>query len=417
MASRRLTRTFFAAALLVWGFAASSSPANARVSRTAPGGVIPFVSAEVRAGPDGRYQVTWSAPAAAGPVRVFASPTDGRADDWRDVGGGASSGDLATSPLPDADRWWFRLRPARGHVLDLADRSLHLASAPNFRDVGGYRTVTGQWVRMGLAYRSDGLEHLSDADLARLTRLAPAIVADLRTAPERARGPDRLPDGATSLIADVAADAGPLPRPSDLRSPEAADAFLLGATRGFVSLPSARRAYASLFTTVEAAGRPIVYHCSAGKDRTGWASAVLLSLLGVPRDVVYADYLASNAYLAAKNQGILAAQPPETARALTPMLTVRSAYLDAAFEEANSRYGSLNGYLAQGLGLSPADIARLRARFLVGEPTAHAPFRPMRTARTKVLRTAASGRVAGAQSLPAPSAASVAARSAMPTHA
>ena len=88
--------------------------------------------------------------------------------------------------------------------------------------------------------------------------------------------------------------------------------MLTAANRDFVALPSARRAYHALVTRAASgmarqSGRALLYHCTAGKDRTGWASAVLLSLLGVPRETVMADYLASNAYLAGKNRATLAA--------------------------------------------------------------------------------------------------------------
>jgi len=72
--------------------------------------------------------------------------------------------------LPPSDRWWFEFVPDSGPSLVLADRSLHLASAPNFRDLGGYRTAEGRWVRMGVLFRSDQLDKLSDGDRAKVRR-------------------------------------------------------------------------------------------------------------------------------------------------------------------------------------------------------------------------------------------------------
>ncbi|HEX4181216.1 MAG TPA: tyrosine-protein phosphatase [Caulobacteraceae bacterium] len=364
--TRRFGLALIAAAVFGWGLApmgpAVAEPAAARAR------AIPFTQAEVTS-TDGRvFTVTWTAPARAGEVRVFARATPAASGaEGRLVGQGGADGHVTVSGLPAADRWYFELRPAHGASLVTADRGLHLPTAPNFRDVGGYRTADGRWVRMGLAYRSDQLDRLSDADLAKLARLAPALVVDLRTDAERARGLDRTPPGAEHMIADVAADAPPSGL-SKISSPDEAAAFLVRANRQFVSLPSAKDAYSRLFARLQAPSGAAVYHCSAGKDRTGWATAVLLTALGVPRQTVMADYLASNGYLVEKNRAMFSAMPPATAANLEPVFTVRAAYLNAAFEEVDRRYGSFDRYLKDGLGLDDAALARLRARFLMGAP-------------------------------------------------
>ena len=230
---------------------------------------------------------------------------------------------------------------------------------------------------MGLIYRSDQLDRLSDADLAAMGALGLSAVADLRTATERARGADRLPRGAAPLVLDVVADSeGSLG--GDMRKADAAIAagkgveMLIEANREFVSLPSARSAYAALLRRLEQAPPgATLYHCTAGKDRTGWATAVILTLLGVPRETVMADYLLSNAYLRAKNEATQAA----LAKAGTPIppayleqvLTVRPDYLQSAFDEVERRHGSFDAYLRDGLGLTEADIATLRRLYLAGQ--------------------------------------------------
>ncbi len=286
------------------------------------------------------------------------------------VGRAGPVGALHVDDLPTAARWYFQLRPERGAPLVIADRSLHLRSAPNFRDVGGYRTSDGRWVRMGLAYRSDQLDRLSDADLAKIASLKPALVVDLRTDAERRGGPDRLPPATVSFVADVMASAPPdMAAIMRATSPENSIAFLTKANRQFVSEPSALRAYGTLISGVDRTNGGVVYHCTAGKDRTGWASAVLLTILGASRQTIMADYLASNAYLADKNRATLNALPPDRAAALDPVLTVRPAYLEAAFAEIQARYGAFDRYLSEGLSLDPAALARLRSRFLVGAAT------------------------------------------------
>ncbi len=255
-----------------------------------------------------------------------------------------------------------------------ASATPQLQGAPNFRDLGGYQTGDGRRVKPGLLFRSDQLDRLTDADLAAMEGLRLAYVVDLRTESERAREPDRLPRGARHIILDVSADAdGSLG--GDMRKAQAAIAagrgveLLEAANRDFVSLPSAQAAYRALFALVaDPATGPLVYHCTAGKDRTGWASAVLLSILGVPRERIFYDYLASNTYLAQKNAGILASlkasgAPIDPAN-LEPVLGVRRAYLDSAFAEVDRVYGSMDAYVRKGLGLSDAQIDMIRRKYL-----------------------------------------------------
>ncbi|NLR70619.1 tyrosine-protein phosphatase [Novosphingobium sp. ERN07] len=251
--------------------------------------------------------------------------------------------------------------------------ALALPTAPNFRDIGGYRTVDGRMVKPGLAFRSDQMNLLSDADLARIAALRPSAVADLRTDTERTREPDRVPAGAAYLVLDVAADSteslgGDMRQAMAQIASGQGEALLIAANREFVTLPSARRAYATLIRTMIAADGPVIYHCTAGKDRTGWASAVVLGLLGVPRETVMQDYLLSNARLEAKNAATLAAVAksghPINPAFLEPVLTVKPAYINAAFAAVERVYGSLDAYATKGLGLTPAEIEALKAKFL-----------------------------------------------------
>lgn len=251
--------------------------------------------------------------------------------------------------------------------------SLQLGTAPNFRDIGGYRTVGGQWVRQGLAYRSDQMDRLSDEDLRLFAALRPAAVADLRTATERQREPDRVPAGARYVVLDVAADSvdslgGDLRQAMAQIARGEGEALLVSANREFVSLPSARQSYAALIRLMLASDGPVVFHCTAGKDRTGWATAIVLTLLGVPREAVMDDYLRSNAALAGKNQATLAALAKSTSSInpafLEPVLTVRPRYIEAAFNEVDREYGSFEAYALRGLGLGHDELAALKAKFL-----------------------------------------------------
>jgi protein-tyrosine phosphatase len=335
-----------------------------------PAGQIPFRTAQVDSADGQTFDLAWSAPSAAGLVTIFARTTpdaDPVQGPGRLVGRGGAIGDLKVDDLPASVRWYFELRPDHGQALVIADRSLHLRSAPNFRDVGGYRTLDGRWVRMGVAYRSDQLDRLSDADLAKIATLQPVLVADLRTDAERRIGSDRLPPNAQPLVADVMAGTPPgAAAVMQAKDPQDAAAFLTNANRQFVSGASARDAYRLLMSRLADSDGVDVYHCTAGKDRTGWASAVLLKILGVPQQTIIEDYLASNRYLVDKNKAMFSSMPPDRAAVLAPVMTVRADYLDAAFAEVTLRYGAFGRYLSEGLHLDGETLARLRAKFLVG---------------------------------------------------
>lgn len=171
---------------------------------------IPFTQATVARQQDGSFTVSWKAPG-AGSVTVYA--------DGKVVAYGGAEATITVRRLPAADRQWFRLVPDEGDPLTLADRSLHLEGAANFRDVGGYRTADGRWVKMGVLYRADALHKLTDADLAKLRRLGIRTDFDLRTPGERAKAPDRVPAGARYVVANVIGEENSAELPPRRRRP------------------------------------------------------------------------------------------------------------------------------------------------------------------------------------------------------
>ncbi|MEV6245736.1 tyrosine-protein phosphatase [Streptomyces sp. NPDC051742] len=317
---------------------------------------IPFTAATVTENADGTYTVTWSAPGAHG-VTVR---TDGRT-----VARGGATGSVTVSGLATADRRWFDLVPDRGAPLRLADRLIRLEGTVNFRDAGGYRTRDGRWVKMGEVYRSDSLEKLTDADLAKLRRLGVRTVFDLRMESERSTAPDRVPAGASYVVADVLAGSGTFTAMP--KTPAEAEAMMVEGNRFMVSGSTARTAYTAVLDGIaDDDRRGVLFHCTAGKDRTGWSSAALLTALGVPEETVRADYLASNTYRAAANEAILSHLPAQQAAVYKPLLDVRSSYLDASFAEVTEEYGSFRAYLRKGLGVDERELKELRKDLLVG---------------------------------------------------
>ncbi|WP_228002017.1 tyrosine-protein phosphatase [Nocardia australiensis] len=224
------------------------------------------------------------------------------------------------------------------------DRSLNLQGVQNARDVGGYRTVDGRSVRTGLVYRTGQLNNATSADLTSLTQRQVRYVDDLRTAFERAIGPDKVPAGATVHTADVIGQAPPQTLLTTLTGGD--DLY-----RAFITAPGASEAFASVLRDIiDTDDGAVLFHCTAGKDRTGWTAAVLLSILGVDRDTVNQDYLLSNRY--------------RNASANDPLNSVQQPWLDAAFDQADQTYGSFDNYVRDGLKLSATDVAALKAKLL-----------------------------------------------------
>jgi protein-tyrosine phosphatase len=250
---------------------------------------------------------------------------------------------------------------------------------PNFRDVGGHPTRDGLRVRSGQLYRSVDLAGLDADMLDWLGGIGLRTIYDLRTGPERERRPSRAPGAAQVVVLDVLADSGQAdpaafyelmrdpPRASAELSGGASERFFVMTYRDLVALPSARVAFAQLYRHLAVADRrPALVHCTTGKDRTGWAVAALLGFLGVPAETVMADYLRSDAEIRAAFGFIVddfVAQGGERS-VIEPILSARRVYLEAAQDEVERRYGSLAGYLRNGLGLEPEVLEALRDAFL-----------------------------------------------------
>lgn len=257
------------------------------------------------------------------------------------------------------------------------DRRIDLPSAPNMRDLGGLPVATGT-VRTGAVFRSASLARLSDDDQQGFEGLGIRTVYDLRTAGERASAPDRLPAAIPSIGLDVLADSptaaaadinGILADPAmlaELLQGGRAERLLEDSYRDIVRLPSALASYRGFYLSLADPARPgaALFHCTTGKDRTGWAAASLLMLLGADEATVRADYLQTNADLLPALRPMLdgAAEKGVPAEALMPVLGVRESYLDAALDEVEAGFGDIDGYFRTGLGLDGSVVDGLRER-------------------------------------------------------
>jgi protein-tyrosine phosphatase len=267
--------------------------------------------------------------------------------------------------LPAADRQWFDFEADHGQGLHLADRLIKLEGTANFRDAGGYRTADGKWVKMGEIYRSDALNKLTENDLAKLQRLRVKTVFDLRMQDERTKDADKVPAGTRYVVADVFAGSGSFQTMP--KTPDEAVKAMVDAEKAMVSGEGGKKAYTQVFEGIQDdRSRSVLFHCTAGKDRTGWANATLLTALGVPAETVMADYLASNDYRKAANDAILSHLPAPQAAVYKPVLDVRPEYLNSGYDEVKAKYGTFDRYLKDGLGVDSRELKQLKKDLLVG---------------------------------------------------
>ncbi|RLP93038.1 MULTISPECIES: tyrosine-protein phosphatase [unclassified Micromonospora] len=264
----------------------------------------------------------------------------------------------------------------------MAGRDWEMVGAPNARDLGGLVGADGRRVRPGLVIRTPALGRLTDEDLPVLAKLGPACVIDLRDGSEIAVAPtDRLvgeprvvhlpvhdPEHPVFTYVSAVLLGHDLDAYAELARQGTA-AAMAAIYRWFVTGESARVGFAE---AVRLAARrenlPLIYHCSAGKDRTGWLTVVLLTALGVDEAAIRAEYLRNNALTDSLRAVIVEAmrrrQPELDVDAVLPVLEVRPEYLDAGYEEVRRVHGSFDRYLRDGLGLTDETLTALRAQLL-----------------------------------------------------
>jgi protein-tyrosine phosphatase len=323
------------------------------------------------------YRLSYSLTGDSHQVEIFAS-TD-------PVGGNGLQPVLKTSDTDvtvhagaPGQRMYFFLKPDHGEQREVSIRHLPLQGTPNFRDLGGYETTDGHFVRWGTIYRSGVLSNLTPVDFTYLSQLGVRVVCDFRTPQENAKAPEiwipgsdvehvSLPigpgsnkDNSTSMESILATN----PSPAELK----ARLTKIYGEFAFTNAPE----YAKVFAQLKEDHLPLLYHCAAGKDRTGVFSALLLLVLGVPEKTVLADYELTDKYLlngmsddASKkmlnSNSSLAHLSPEQRQVL---MAADPEYLKSTLRQIEVKYGSLDNYRRTELKVSDQDVEKLRGRLL-----------------------------------------------------
>lgn len=235
----------------------------------------------------------------------------------------------------------------------------------NARDLGGLVSEDGKSIKKGLLFRSAALWDASDADLEKIEDLGINLIIDLRLPRDIKAQPDRLPKGCDYLnlpMADFQYDI------RTLRGGFKAEPYMSQMYREFVQKDMSCECLSRFIDVISSHEGAVLWHCKTGKDRAGVASIVLEAALGINIKDIRSDYLLSSRFadkrphMSKRNAALTKVLIPKTER--EKLYTVKEKYFNAFIDEATSLYGSLDGFLEKGLGVTNGKRKKLRDRFL-----------------------------------------------------
>lgn len=256
-------------------------------------------------------------------------------------------------------------------TLRLAEREIDMENTVNFRDIGGIPTQDGRHTKWGMIYRSGELSELTEEDLAYMKTIDIKAILDFRTDEEIEEKPDMYPDGVKWFHVPVGnMNKGNMKEMfAEIRNadPETYDSGALMESIS-ESLFKSQEAYKTLFNDLlNDETTPLLFHCTAGKDRTGHASALILTALGVDEETIYNEYTLSNYFRYENNEETVKKAAKfygVDQRILRPMMGVKRSYLKTGMDIIKKEYGSVQNYLEKEIGIDSLMQAKLKQKFL-----------------------------------------------------
>jgi len=245
-------------------------------------------------------------------------------------------------------------------MTDIPIRHLKLEGASNFRDVGGYPASGGRSVRWRKIFRSNHLGHLTEADIDIVRKLGVKTAFDFRGSEERTAAVCKVKEIEVHSLPIEPTVVAALRARLQARALSSADALeiMRESYRGYVRTNT--HSFRELFAQILRDTAPLVIHCTAGKDRTGFACALVLHALGVSSEVISDDYLLTNRFYR-RDPNASPDLPDDVRNAIG---SVEASFLAAGFEAVRADYGGLESYFRDGLGLGEPERAELKARYL-----------------------------------------------------
>ena len=251
-------------------------------------------------------------------------------------------------------------------------RKILFDGTSNTRELGGYKTEDGRSLKWGVLYRSDKLSELTDADQEYLLQLGIKRVIDFRSSEEKQNEPDQLPSTLKYIEMPIEADGAIRPKveailKGDLN--EDVGAILVETNKEFISDFSG--VYKGFIESLIENQEPTLFHCTAGKDRAGFAAALVLLAVGVPEKIVIEDYMKTNKYTEETIQDYinkinLYSLGSVDAEILRPLLGVEERFIRAALDEIKQKYGSVENFIRDELKIRDESIIELK-NFLLTE--------------------------------------------------
>lgn len=238
-------------------------------------------------------------------------------------------------------------------------------SITNFRDIGGYEAEDGRHVKHGVFYRSAPIVFKNDEERSEFLKLSVKTILDLRSSAEADAVPNEKIDGVNNIHVSAIPEEGMGGGNFDMAELiKNGDLPLLSKYVEMIykNLPFNNEAYRVLFDLMRRDETPIVFHCSAGKDRTGFAAYLILKTLGVPDETIIDDYMLSNVYRREENERVLSAFPQ--AKAAEGLLYVKKEYLQSSIDAINDKYGCFKKYVLAEYGVTEAEISLFKERYL-----------------------------------------------------
>lgn len=319
--------------------------------------------------------MTWSGMPSQGSVTIK----------WLDVASGKSQalnasvqdGKLSIDD-PNPQRRTLFMFPAGKTTVTLAERKVPAEGMDNLRDMGGLKTADGRYTKWGLAYRADTLFKAKPAGYSYLNHMNMGYVFDLRRAEEIAKKPDPAMDGVAYYHTQIP-DAPPAYADVSWDTDEAiykfvssprAETFYVDTNIFMTDAKQSQQSMKQVFAiALKGDGRAMVWHCAGGKDRTGYVSAMFLAALGVPQETIVNEYLLTNQYRQDFDRQELADMSkvfnhdPQAIKGFSAIQQSRPEYILAGLKHIEQQYGSVDRYLEQEVGVTPQDIARLKALY------------------------------------------------------
>ena len=249
-------------------------------------------------------------------------------------------------------------------------RLLPMDGAYNTRELGGYKTTDGKSVKWGMLFRSDKLSDISETDQKYLQNLGIKRIVDFRSEGEKTEDPNNIPEGIDYIETPINVDGAMRSKIEAVLKGETnkeIKSFLVDANKEFVT--NYTDVYENFLRSLIDEDGPTLFHCTAGKDRAGFAAAITLIALGVSKEHVIEDYMKTNVFTKDRidemiNKIALMSLYQVDAEILRPLIGVERIYIETAFNTAEEKYGSLENFIREGLNISDEEIQMLRNKFL-----------------------------------------------------